>query len=181
MAGDLHRGGVNPTLSHRREQRLQIGGLRGRTHARNDRIGDSGLHRTDQSCAVTRRREAGLEQVGDRGLPVRAGDRQQRQVAGGIAVDRRGHLTEDSPRFIDGHDGGGQRVTDQRGARRIGQHGRGAGAHCLLGKRRSVDVGPRERGIQVTGLDLPRVEGDAAEDQGLGQPRTSHWSAAARQ
>ena len=52
MAGDLHRGGVDPTLPHRREQRLQLGGLRGRPHARNDRISNSRLHRTDQSCAM---------------------------------------------------------------------------------------------------------------------------------
>ena len=43
MAGHLHRGGVDPTLAHHREKRLQLGCLRGGAHAGNDLISDAGL------------------------------------------------------------------------------------------------------------------------------------------
>ena len=166
MAGNLHRGGVDPTLQHGREERLQLRGLRGRAHARNDRVGDPGLHRTDQSCAMPGCCQSGLQQVRDGRLAIGPGDAEQAQVAGRFAVDRRSHLPQDRPRVGHREDGAPAGAgADQGGAGGIGQHRDRAGADCLHRERGAVHVSAGQRGVEVTGLHLPRIERDAPDDR----------------
>ena len=79
VARHLHRGGGHPALHHDREQRLQVGRLRGGQRAGQPLLPDPELHPADQAGQVPGRAQPGLEQVGARGLAAGPGDADQPQ------------------------------------------------------------------------------------------------------
>ena len=98
VARDLHDDVGGARLPHHGEQRVQVGGLGRRADRLDPGVPDPGLHGSQQPGRLAERAEAGLDEVGGRGLAVGAGDPDEGEVAGGPAVDERGHVAEHGPR-----------------------------------------------------------------------------------
>ena len=154
VTGHLHHHRVYPAFGHHRQQRLQIGRLRGGQRARLVAAVDPDPDRPDQARHPSRRTQAGLDQVGGGGLAGRTGDADDAQPLRRMAVDRGGHLAEHrARRRVHQHrhvDVGTEHVD----ARRVGQHGDRARATASAAYAAPCADAAGQRGEQVTGAGV---------------------------
>ena len=162
VAGHLHRGGGHPALRHDREQRLQVGRLRGGQRAGQPFGPDPELDPADQAGQVPGRAQPGLDQVGGRGLAAGAGDADEPQPGRRVAVHPAGDLAQPAARVGEHEDrhAAGRRPGP---AVRVGQDRDRAGGHRVRAEGRPVHARAGQRDVQVTGFHRPGVEGNPGQ------------------
>ena len=159
VAGDLHRAGVDAALAHHREEAVEVGRL-GRGQLGLDVLaGDAGADGPDHGGGDAGRRQALLEDAGGRGLALGAGDADDAQAGGGVAVDPGGEAPQHAARLGDDDRRGAGRQPVEPG--RVGQHADGPGSEGLAGEVGTVGTRAREGGVQVTGADPRGAQRDA--------------------
>jgi len=160
VAGDLHDHRGDLLLDRGGQDALQVGGLGGGAHARHDGVAEAGLDGADQAGDLAGRAQAGLDQVGGRGLARGAGDADHPQPGRRVAVDRGGGRAEDGARIID-HERG--KVAGRERTGRVGQDGHRAGRDGRRDELGAVPVGARESRVEITGANRLTAVGDAGD------------------
>ena len=163
VAGHLHRAHVDAALDHQREQPVQVGRLRRGQRGLHVLPEDAGPDRPDDGARDARRQQPALEEPGGRGLALRAGDADHPQLLGRAAVDLGRDPAQDLARLL---------ARRRRAARRravvatlrVGEDGDGAGGRSVGDVGDPVGARARERGVQVSGPDALRAQGDPADD-----------------
>ena len=147
VAGDLHRAGVDAPLRHHGEEAVQVGRLGGGELGLHVLPRDPGADGADHGRGQPGGGEPLLEEAGGRGLALGAGDADDAQPGGRVAVDPGRQPPEDAPRL--GHDQGGGARRQPVEARRVGQHADGTRGERLGGEVGAV--GARARAGRRTG------------------------------
>ena len=159
VARHLHRHVGDAGLTHHREERLQVGRLRRGERAGQPGAVDADADGAEQPRGAPGRVQPGLDQVRDRRLAAGAGDPEDREVGGRVAVDESGDGAEHVARVgVDEHRDVAQRRAG--GPVGIGEHGGRASREGIGGEIGAVGARAGQGGEQVAGTDLGGPERD---------------------
>ncbi len=155
-----------PAATIVRQDRLDVGCLRGCPQGRQTPIAHPGSGGTDQARGHGQCGECGGKHVGDGGLAVGASDRERAQSPGRMTVDHGTDRTEDRARVRahHGRDIPGARQFDTHG---IGEDRRRPGAYRICGESGPVRPGTGKGRVQVAGRNGMGVQRDAGHAAGL--------------
>ena len=176
VAGHLHHHGVHAALHHHRQQRLQIGRLRGGQRGGLVASVDADADGADETGHPVGRPQPGFDQVAGGGLARRAGDADHAQLRRRLAVHRGGDTAEHRARRRV-HQHRGAQIAEFGGAGLVGQHGDGPGGHGLGGEHRPVGTGPgqcREEVPRAGVLTAQRHPGHGDVPAGCGGRARGH-------
>ncbi len=162
VAGHLHRTRLDTALAHDREEPVEVGRLGGGELGLHIDPGDAGADRAHDGGGQAGGAEALLEDAGGGRLALGAGDADDGQVGGRVAVDPGREPAQHATGLR--HDEGGYAAGQALQPGRVGQHDHRSRGHGLLGEVRTVGAGAREGGVHVTRSDPRGAQRDARDD-----------------